>query len=140
MGESRELPNLHHVVVAVSPERLPSTAPLFTELGFEFDEFELDGDRPGLHVMLDWTRGMELAYAPAPAPENRVQQFLDTHGDGVYTIAVRVGDAPSAEAIAGRYGAVTEFRQHRAGDRWQLDEIELSVLGLPLTLLSTDLP
>ncbi len=138
MGESRQLPNLHHVVLAIGPEQLPSTARLFTDLGFTFDEFDLDD--VGLHVMLDWTRGMELVTPTTPAADNRVRQFLDVHGDGVYTIALRVGDAPTAEEIAGRYGAVTKFRQHRDGDGWQLDEIEMTVAGLSLTLLSTDLP
>jgi methylmalonyl-CoA/ethylmalonyl-CoA epimerase len=138
VGESRRLPNLHHVVLAIGSERLASTARLFTDLGFEFDEFDLDD--VGLHVMLDWAGGMELVTPTAPSSDNRVQQFLDAHGDGVYTIALRVGDAASAEVIARRYGAVTNFRQHRDGDGWQLDEIETGVRGLPLTLLSTDLP
>jgi methylmalonyl-CoA/ethylmalonyl-CoA epimerase len=138
VGDSRRLPNLHHVVLAIGSERLASTARLFTDLGFEFDEFDLDD--VGLHVMLDWAGGMELVTPTVPSSDNPVQQFLDAHGDGVYTIALRVGDAPSAEDIARRYGAVTTFRQHREGDGWQLDEIEMAVRGLPLTLLSTDLP
>lgn len=138
MGESRQPPTLHHVVLAVGCERLASTARLFTDLGFEFDEFDLDD--VGLHVMLDWAGGIELVTPTAPSSDNRVQQLLDAHGDGVFTIALRVGDAPGAEEIARRYGAVTNLRQHRDGDGWQLDEIELDVRGLSLTLLSTDLP
>lgn len=138
MVESRTLPNLHHVVIAVAPERLLQVAQLFTDLGFRFDEFDLDD--VGLHVMLDWTRGMELVTPTEPDTGNPVSVFLDRHGDGIYTIALRVDDAPSAEAIAHRYGATTNFQQHRSGDGWQLDEIEMTVLGLPLTLLSTDLP
>lgn len=90
--------------------------------------------------MLDWNRGLELVTPTAPDSDNRVRQFLDNHGDGVFTLALRVDDAPAAEQIAHRYGAATNFRQHRDGDGWQLDEIEMTVLGLPLTLLSTDLP
>jgi 4-hydroxyphenylpyruvate dioxygenase-like putative hemolysin len=138
VAESRAQPNLHHVVLAATPERLPRIAQLFADLGFRFDEFDLDD--VGLHVMLDWARGLELVTPTTPDTDNSVQQFLDSHGDGVFTLALRVDDAPSAEAIARRYGAVTNFRQHRDGDGWQLDEIEMTVLGLPLTLLSTDLP
>jgi hypothetical protein len=31
------------------------------------------------------------------------------------------------------------FRQHREADGFELDESEMMVLGLPLTLLATDL-
>ena len=58
----------------------------------------------------------------------------------VYLVVIRVDDAPSAERVARRHGAVTRFRQHRQVGAHQLEEIELSVQGLSLTLLSTDLP
>lgn len=138
MSETREQPNLHHAVLAVGPQRLPRVAQMFTELGFRFDEFELDD--VGLRVFLDWTRGLELVTPIEPGADNPVQQFLDSHGDGVFSLAVRVGNAPQGEEIARRYGAITRFRQHREGEGWELDEIEMSVLGLPLTLLATNLP
>jgi 4-hydroxyphenylpyruvate dioxygenase-like putative hemolysin len=138
MAESRRRPNLHHAVLAIAPERLARTAQLFADLGFDFDEFDLDD--VGLHVMLDWVHGLELVTPSVPHSDNPVRQFLERHGDGVYTLALRVDDAPVAEQIARRYGATTNFRQHRDGDGWQLDEIEMTVLGLPVTLLSTDLP
>lgn len=47
--------------------------------------------------------------------------------------------AAAAEEVAQRYGAQTLFRQHRGGEGFELDEIEVSVMGLPLTLLTTDL-
>ncbi|WP_082279374.1 hypothetical protein [Mycobacterium colombiense] len=138
MAESRSRPNLHHVVLAIAPQRLAHAAQLFTDLGFQFDEFELDDVQ--LHVLLDWNRGLELVTPTADDDVNPVRRFLDDHGDGVFTLALRVDDAPTAEKIAHRYGAVTNFRQHRDGDGWQLEEIEMSVLDLPLTFLSTDLP
>ena len=138
MPESREQPNLHHAVIAVGAQRLPRVAQMFTELGFQFIEFNVDD--VGLRVMLDWDRGLELVTPIEPGTDNPVQHFLDSHGDGVFTLVLRVGDAPRAEEIASRYDGITRFRQHRNGDGWQLDEIEMSVLGLPLTLLSTDLP
>ena len=51
-------PLLHHVVFAVSPQRHAEVAQLFTELGFGFQELELA--ELGLHVCLDWDRGIEL--------------------------------------------------------------------------------
>lgn len=138
MTESRGRPHLHHAVLAVAPERLARAARLFANLGFRFDEFDLDD--VGLHVMLDWAGGLELVTPTVPDSDNPVRQFLDSHGDGVFTLALRLDDAPAAQEIACRYGGATKFRQHRRGDGWQLDEIEMTVLGLPLTLLSTDLP
>jgi len=69
-----------------------------------------------------------------------VNEFLERHGDGVYTVVVRVPAASAAEAVAGRYGATTRFRQSLAGEGSYLDEVDLSVFGLPLTFLSTDIP
>lgn len=66
--------------------------------------------------------------------------FLDRHGDGIYTVVLRVPDASAAEAVAERYGATTRFRQQFEGEGSYLDEIDLSVLDLPLTLLATNIP
>jgi hypothetical protein len=49
---------MHHVVYAVSPERLDSATALFEELGFTFVTFELTD--VGLSVTLDWAGGVEL--------------------------------------------------------------------------------
>ena len=128
---------MHHVVIAVAQHRISPTAALFTDLGFHFSEIELED--VGLRVLLDWDGGLELV-TPLDDRPGPVRDFLTRHGDGVYSLAVRVADAPGAQAIAARYGATTTFHQHRDGDGWALEEIELSVLGLPITLLSTDLP
>ncbi|KAA0108160.1 hypothetical protein CIW47_15940 [Mycolicibacterium sp. P1-5] len=125
-------------MLAIAPERLPRAAQLFTDLGFRFEEFDLDD--VGLRVLLDWAGGLELVTPTTSDVDNPVCQFLDNRGDGVFTLALRVDDAPAAEQIAGRYRAVTHYRQHRDGAGWRLDEIEMSVLGLPLTMLATDLP
>jgi methylmalonyl-CoA/ethylmalonyl-CoA epimerase len=69
-----------------------------------------------------------------------VTEFLASHGDGVFTVVVQVPGASQAEDIAKRYGSVTRFRQGFQGDGNYLEEIDLSVLGLPLTFLSTNLP
>jgi 4-hydroxyphenylpyruvate dioxygenase-like putative hemolysin len=138
--ESGRGSSVHHVVFAVTSEQLPETVQFFGELGFHFQTIELED--VGLRVLLDWNRGLELVtpLSPGAAGTGAVAQFLQRNGPGVYSVVIRVGDAPSAEQIARRYGAQTSFTQHRGGDGYEIDEIELSVLGLPLTFLSTDLP
>ncbi len=134
------LPQMHHVVYAVAPERRDAATGFFSDLGFSFATFELE--ELGLQVTLDWAGGVELV-SPLDTEAGRssaVAEFLTTHGDGVYSVALRVADITTAEEVAARYGAVTKFRQHREGEGFELDESETSVLGLPLTFLATDLP
>ena len=114
---------------------------LFAELGFSFEDINLD--ELGLRVLLDWNRGIELI-SPTPGSTATVAvsvtEFLASHGDGVFTVVVQVPGASQAEDIAKRYGSTTRFRQGFEGDGNYLEEIDLSVLGLPLTFLSTNLP
>jgi 4-hydroxyphenylpyruvate dioxygenase-like putative hemolysin len=130
--------SVHHVVFAVLAEQLGETAEFFSQLGFRFQTIELDD--VGLRVLLDWDGGLELVTPLGTDGSGEVAQFLQRNGPGVYSVVIRVGDASAAEQVAQRYGARTQFQQHRGGDGFELDEIEISVLGLPLTLLSTDLP
>ena len=113
---------------------------MFTDLGFSFNAAELAD--LGVTVQLDWDRGIELI-SPVPGSAASVaasvNEFLDRHGDGVYTVVIRVPDAAAAEAVTQRYGSATRFRQSFSGDGSYLDEIDLSALGLPLTLLSTNI-
>jgi 4-hydroxyphenylpyruvate dioxygenase-like putative hemolysin len=139
-NESGRAISVHHVVFAVTHEQLTETAQFFSELGFRFQTIELDD--VGLRVLLDWDGGLELV-TPLSAEADgtgEVAQFLQRNGPGLYSVVIRVGDASAAEQVAQRYGAQARFRQHRGGDGFELDEIEISVLGLPLTFLSTDLP
>jgi methylmalonyl-CoA/ethylmalonyl-CoA epimerase len=131
---------VHHVVFAIPQEQLADTEQFFLELGFRFQTIELDD--VGLRVLLDWDGGLELVTPLSSVTDGtgEVAQFLQRNGPGVYSVVIRVGDASAAEQVANRYGAQTQFQQHRGGDGFELDEIEISVLGLPLTLLSTDLP
>ena len=96
-----------------------------------------------MDIHLDWTRGVELIspipHSPGPVAAS-VNEFLESHGDGVYSVVIRVAAASAAEDIAERYGATTRFQQHFEGEGSRLDEIDLSVLGLPLTFLATDNP
>ncbi|OBG58790.1 hypothetical protein [Mycobacterium sp. E3339] len=134
-------PRLHHVVFAVARERHDAVGQLFTELGFSFDEISLD--ELGLRVLLDWNRGIELI-SPHPASTAgvaaSVAEFLASHGDGVYTVVLQVEGASQADGVAKRYGSITRFRQGFEGEGNYLEEIDLSVCGLPLTFLSTNLP
>ncbi|ORA17811.1 hypothetical protein [Mycobacterium asiaticum] len=132
---------LHHVVFAVGRDRHDEVGRLFTELGFTFNEVTLH--ELGLRVLLDWARGIELI-SPDPASTAEVaasvNDFLSSHGDGVYTVVVQVPGASAAEDIAKRYGSITRFRQGFSSDGNYLEEIDLSVCGLPLTFLATNLP
>ena len=128
------------MVFAVQPEQLPETIQLFSELGFRFQPIELED--VGLRVLLDWDGGLELVTPLSTEAEGAgaVRDFLQRNGPGVYSVVIRVGDASAAEQVAKRYGAQTRFLQHRGSESFELDEIELSVLGLPLTFLNIDLP
>ena len=66
-------------------------------------------------------------------------RFLASHGGGLYSAVLRVDDATAAQDVARRYGSTTLFAQHRES-AISLDEIELDVLGIPVTMLATDLP
>jgi methylmalonyl-CoA/ethylmalonyl-CoA epimerase len=140
MTESRA-PRVHHIVFAVAPERHATVAQMFTDIGFRFENLELA--ELGVNVHLDWNGGLELISAvPGSTGEvaGSVNQFIETHGDGVYTVVLRVPDASAAEAITERYGSTTRFQQSFSGEGSYLDEIDLAVGGLPLTFLSTNVP
>ena len=134
-------PQLHHVVFAVAPERHATAAQMFSDLGFAFESLQLT--ELGLDIHLDWNRGIELI-SPIPGSSGpvaaSVNQLLELHGDGVYTVVIRVPAASAAESVAERYGGTTRFRQNFKGEGSYLDEIDLSVLGLPLTFLVTNIP
>ena len=97
----------------------------------------------GVRINLDWARGIEII-SPLPGATasvaESVNQFLADKGDGIYTVVLQVPGASAAEAVTERYGSKTRFRQSFSGDGTFLDEIDLSVLGLPLTLLATNVP
>jgi 4-hydroxyphenylpyruvate dioxygenase-like putative hemolysin len=134
-------PSIHHVVFAVASERHDAVAQMFTDLGFSLQPAELPD--LGVRIHLDWVRGIEIispvAGSVAPVAAS-VTEFLDKKGDGIYTVVIRVPGAAAAESVAERYGANIRFRQKLEGDGTHLEEIDLSVLDLPLTLLDTNIP
>ena len=134
-------PSLHHVVFCVERAHQDDAANFWKDLGFEFAEIDLAD--VGLRVLLDWTRGIEII---SPSDVNaaegaRVQQFLDTRGEGVYSIVVLTSDIDGPLSVAARYGATLQLRQDRSGDGFALEEAMLSpVHGMPITFIATDLP
>jgi methylmalonyl-CoA/ethylmalonyl-CoA epimerase len=78
---------------------------------------------------------------PGDEKPGSVAEFLAHHGDGVYSVVVRVDDADATADLARRYGAETQFRQRRDDVGLELLEVQLSTaFGIPLTLLTTNLP
>jgi hypothetical protein len=139
MTEERES-HLHHVVFAVTLDRHQAVAAMFSDLGFTLQPAELT--ELGLRIALDWDHGIELI-SPLPGSTasvaTSVNAFLDAKGDGIYTVVLQVPGA-AAESVTERYGASIRFRQKLEGDGTHLEEIDLTVLGLPLTLLDTNIP
>jgi 4-hydroxyphenylpyruvate dioxygenase-like putative hemolysin len=137
---AQEGAQLHHVVFAVAPERHDAVAQMFAELGLTLQPAELT--ELGVRIHLDWERGIEIispvAGSAAPVAAS-VAEFLDQKGDGVYTVVIRVPGAAAAESVAERHGARVRFRQKIEGDGSHLEEIDLSVFDLPLTLLDTNI-
>ena len=132
---------LHHVTFAVAPERLDKATALFTALGFSMNAGELPD--AGLHIRLDWQRGIELISPIAGSTASvaaSVDDFLDSHGDGVYTVVLQVPEASTAEEVAKRYDSAARYRFDISGDGTYCNEIDLAVLGLPLTFMSTNIP
>jgi 4-hydroxyphenylpyruvate dioxygenase-like putative hemolysin len=131
---------MHHVVFAVQRDEFDRAGAMFTELGCEFLRFELDD--VALQIQLDWLRGIEIVTpsAAATVDDCDVAAFLEGNGPGVYSVVLRVSDAPTAEQLALRYGGTTHYSHHRDVDGHALDEAMMTVLGLPLTFLSTELP
>lgn len=138
---TQPLPLLHHVVFAIGLERLDTAAKYLAELGFEFQAF--DHEELRLAIRLDWDRGFELIspLADAPTEPGTAADFLARHGDGLYSVVVRVPDSAAAERTAERHGTRADFRQHVAGDGSELTEVKLEPLfGIPITLMETNLP
>jgi len=132
---------LHHVVFAITPERLDTATDFLTALGFELQAFDLE--HLGLQIRLDWDRGFELVSPTPTAPKDpgSAADFLARHGDGLFSVVIRVADCDAAEDIARRYGTARDFEQAMDGDGFELKEVKLEPLcGIPLTLLQTNVP
>lgn len=131
---------MHHAVFAVQPTSFEKATRYLERLGFDLVEHTLDD--VGLRLRIDWAGGMELV-TPTDGHVNEsgsVGDFLARHGDGLFTVVVRVLDAERASADAQGAGAVERYRQHRGGPGFTLTEIEMTPLfGLSITFLETDI-
>jgi 4-hydroxyphenylpyruvate dioxygenase-like putative hemolysin len=141
MGMADATPSLHHVVFCVRRANQDQAVAFWRDLGFEFVDIDLPD--VGLRVMLDWERGIEVIAPTEGAMEIAAPfvQFLDEHGEGVYSVVVRTADVAAPISIAARYGAMVEYQQHREDAGHSLDEASLSPMyGMRLTFLATDRP
>lgn len=129
---------LHHVVFCVRPEHQEQAAGLWRELGLTFAEVELDD--LSLRVLIDWNAGIEIV-SPVGTGEASAPftTFLDEHGEGLYSVVMGVDEVEGPTALAARYGATVDYRQHRQHGGLTIDEVSLApYCGMPVTFLATD--
>jgi 4-hydroxyphenylpyruvate dioxygenase-like putative hemolysin len=134
-------PKLNHVVFVVARERFDAVTDYLGGLGFDLQEAELT--ELGLTVRLDMAKGFEvIAPIPgSPSEPGSAAEYLARHGDGLFTVVVRVADCTAAEHIANQYGVQCDFRQEFAGDGFEFKEVKLEPLhGVPITLMQTNVP
>jgi methylmalonyl-CoA/ethylmalonyl-CoA epimerase len=128
---------VHHAVFCVHGDNQERAADLWRELGLSFAEVVLDDLE--IRVLIDWDAGIELV-SPLPTagePARAFTTFLQTQGEGLYSLAMSVDEVDGPEAIARRYGAQVEYRQHRELGSFVIDEVMLApVHGMPITFLS----
>ena len=81
-----------HAVFAVRPENLVAAAGFWRTLGVAFEEFT----RPdyGLRILFSWPHGVEIITwtEPIGAFGQQLLQFLETKGEGFYTLNYGVRD------------------------------------------------
>jgi 4-hydroxyphenylpyruvate dioxygenase-like putative hemolysin len=132
------VPRVHHVVFCVRHQNLDHAAGLWRALGLAFSEVELAD--LGLKVLIDWNAGVEVI-APLPdAGEEAAPYtaFLDTHGEGFYSVVMDVAEVDGPTALATAYGATVGYAQHREHGGMSIDEVSLDPLhGMAVTFLAT---
>ena len=128
---------VHHAVFCVHGHNQERAADLWRQLGLTFAEVVLDDLE--IRVLIDWDAGIELV-APLPdagEPARAFTAFLEDRGEGLYSLAMDVDEVDGPEAIARRYGAEVEYRQHRELGSLVIDEVMLApVHGMPITFLA----
>jgi len=128
---------VHHAVFCVHGDNQERAADLWRQLGLDFAEIVLDDLE--IRVLIDWDAGIELVspLRNAGEPALAFTTFLETKGEGLYSLAMGVDEVDGPEAIARRYGAQVEYRQHRDLGRFVIDEVMLAPIhGMPITFLS----
>ncbi len=132
---------LHHVVFCVHHRNQERAANLWRGLGLTFADIALPD--LGIRVLIDWDAGIELV-SPVPGSGETAAAFttfLENRGEGIYSVVMAVEEVDGAVAVADRYGAEVEYRQHRQHGSLSIDEAMLApVYGMPITFLSTAEP
>jgi methylmalonyl-CoA/ethylmalonyl-CoA epimerase len=132
---------VHHVVYCVLPENQERAADVWREFGMTFQEVPLAEE--GIRVLLDWSAGIEIVAPTVPEGTEtaRFRAFLDERGEGVYSVVVRTAEIDGPIRAVASHGASVRYRQHRETGDIVVDEADLTpVLGMSITLLSTNLP
>jgi hypothetical protein len=114
---------------------------MWRDLGFTFTEIDLADI--GLRVLLDWDGGVEIISPSGSggSEADEVERFLSEHGEGIYSVVVKVPGIDSAVTVAERHGARVEYRQDRSQPGLTVFESRHSpVHGMPVTFLETNLP
>jgi hypothetical protein len=128
---------VHHAVFCVHCDNQQRAADIWRDLGLTFADLVLDDLE--IRVLIDWDAGIEIV-APLPDAGESAEAFttfLETQGEGLYSLAMSVDGVDGAEAIARRYGAEVEYRQHREVGSLVIDEVMLApVHGMPITFLA----
>lgn len=128
---------VHHVVFCVHHHNQERAADLWRDLGLTFAEIDLAD--LGIRVLIDWDAGIELV-SPVPGSGESAEAFttfLESRGEGLYSVVMAVDEVDGPEGIAKRYGARVEYRQHRDHGGLVIDEVMLEpVHGMPITFLS----
>jgi len=132
---------VHHAVFCVHTANQEGAADLWRQLGLTFAEIVLDDLE--IRVLIDWEGGIEIV-SPLPdagEPALPFTTFLETRGEGLYSLVMDVDEVDGPEAVARRYGAEVEYRQHRELGTLVIDEVMLApVHGMPITFLATGGP
>ncbi len=130
---------IHHAVFCVRTDNQERAADLWRQLGLTFAEVVLDD--LDLRVLIDWEAGIEVV-APLPDAGESARaftEFLESEGEGLFSLAMRVDEVDGPESVARRYGALVEYRQHREVGAMVIDEVQLApVHGMPITFLAVD--
>jgi 4-hydroxyphenylpyruvate dioxygenase-like putative hemolysin len=108
---------VHHVVWCVKPESLPRVR-AYCEEGLGLPMQDLDLPDLGIHVLISWEGGIEIM-APTYAEGTLVvsaNDFLESRGEGVYSVVFNVGNLEDAIRKLEAQGAKLVFAEDIAAE------------------------
>jgi hypothetical protein len=119
-----------HVVWCVRPESFDEVTAMFSEsFGVAFDKLDMHGG--GLRVSFSLAHGVEVI-APSPDGPKKFHDFLDTHGEGVYTVVYAVTDLDDTESrLRDRDIPIVDRLVYTGRRPWSDDWAELEERVLP---------